>query len=112
MFGRSVIDTEDVDLAFKSWMFAVQSQERVVAEVTTSWMDAVSDKILDIVLNSVEPLDIRAIRNRFCASQRPSVTQTVDLLNKLAAQNAICVIKTQTIRGEKLLAMPRKIENN
>lgn len=112
IFGRSVIDTDDVDLAYKCWLFAVQSQEKVVAEVTTSWLDAISDKILDIVLNSPEPLDVRAIRNRFCASQRPSVTQTVDLLNKLSAQNAISLIKTQTIRGEKLLAVPRKIEQN
>lgn len=112
MFGRAVIDQSDVDLAFSAWRFAVQSQEKVVQEVTTSWLDSVSDKVLDTVLQSPEPLDVRAVRNRFCASQRPSVTQTVDILNKLAAQNAICLIKTQTIRGEKLLAMPRKIEQN
>ena len=112
MFGRAVIDQSDIDLAFSAWRFAVQSQEKVVQEVTTSWLDSVSDKVLDFVLASSEPLDIRAVRNRFCASQRPSVTQTVDILNKLAAQNAICLLKTQTIRGEKLLAMPRKIEQN
>lgn len=112
MFGRSVIDTDDVDLAFKCWMFAVKSQEMVVVEVTTSWLDTVSDKILDIVLSAAEPLDVRAIRHRFCASQRPSVTQTIDLLNKLSAQNAISLLKVQTIRGEKLLAVPRKIEQN
>lgn len=86
--------------AIKLWEYHNASAQKLIESVSTAWVDQVADKILGQVERAEgRALSIRELRHGFSAGNRPSVTQTVDILRKLAVNRQIRLLEEVTSRG-------------
>jgi hypothetical protein len=99
------VSSESLLGAIKLWEYHNVCAQKLIESVSTAWVDQVSDKILQLVERACgAELSIRDIRNGFCAGGRPSVTQTIDILRKLAVNRQIKLVEDMTNRGIVLKA--------
>lgn len=99
------VSSESLLGAIKLWEYHNVCAQKLIESVSTAWVDQVSDKILQLVERGCgAELTIRDIRNGFCAGGRPSITQTIDILRKLAVNRQIKLVEDMTNRGIVLKA--------
>lgn len=99
------ISVRSLEGAIDLWEYHNGCAQKLIESVSTAWVDQVSDKILVLIERACgAEMSIRDLRNGFCAGGRPSVTQTVDILRKLAVQRQIKLVEEMTNRGIVLKA--------